>query len=201
MLDPHLLRNQTEWAAEQLAGRGVELNVAAFRALDERRKALQLETERLQNERTTRSKSIGQAKASGEDIAPLLAEVSHLGEQLKSSREALQQVQNDQDGLLQELPNLPHESVPIGKDEADNLEIRRWGEPASFDFEAKDHVELGEAEGFLDSETAAKLAGSRFTLLKGPVAKLHRALSQFMLDLHTQNHGYEEINVPFYVSG
>lgn len=199
MLDPRLLRNELETVAQQLARRGMQLDTAHISGLESRRKALQITTQELQNERNSRSKGIGQAKAAGEDIKPLLAEVSDLGERLKAAEEELQSVQQ----LLREislgLPNLPHPDVPEGRDEADNREERRWGEPARFDFEPKDHVDLGANKG-MDFEAGAKIAGSRFVTLQGPLARLQRALTQFMLDLHTSEHGYTETYVPFLVN-
>ncbi len=199
MLDPRLLRNELETVAQQLARRGMQLDTAHISELESRRKALQITTQELQNERNSRSKGIGRAKAAGEDIKPLLAEVSDLGERLKAAEEELQSVQQ----LLREislgLPNLPHPDVPEGRDEADNREERRWGEPARFDFEPKDHVDLGANKG-MDFEAGAKIAGSRFVTLQGPLARLQRALTQFMLDLHTSEHGYTETYVPFLVN-
>ena len=190
MLDPKLLRTDLENVAAQLARRGYELDVAAVQSLEERRKALQVETQELQNERNTKSKSIGKAKAAGEDIQPLLAEVASLADRLKAANEALGEVQEALREIALGMPNLPHESVPDGKDEDDNREERTWGEIPQFDFEAKDHVDIGEGLGSLDFDTAAKLTGSRFVVMSGPMARLHRALTQFMLDTHTTEHGY-----------
>ena len=161
---------------------------------------MQVESERLQNERNTRSKNIGKAKAAGEDIAPLLAEVSTLGEQLDSAKEQLKVVQEQMDALLMGMPNIPHESVPAGLSEDDNIEIRKWGEPTQLDFEPKDHVDLGELNGGLDFATAAKITGARFAVLRGGIARMHRALIQFMLDTHTAEHGYQETYVPYLVN-
>jgi len=200
MLDPKLLRTDLENVAAQLARRGYELDVAAVQSLEERRKALQVETQELQNERNTKSKSIGKAKAAGEDIQPLLAEVASLADRLKAANEALGEVQEALREIALGMPNLPHESVPDGKDEDDNREERTWGEIPQFDFEAKDHVDIGEGLGSLDFDTAAKLTGSRFVVMSGPMARLHRALTQFMLDTHTTEHGYTEAYVPYMVN-
>ena len=200
MLDPRLLRTELDAIATQLARRGYALDTTALRALEERRKAIQVQTQELQAERNTRSKGIGKAKAAGEDIAPLLAEVEGLGDQLKAAEEQLAALQDELNAVLLDIPNLPHESVPEGRGEEDNPEIRRWGEPPSFDFEPKDHVDLGEALGLLDFEMAAKLTGSRFSVIQGPLARLHRALIQFMLDTHTRAHGYREVYVPYLVN-
>ena len=200
MLDPKLLRSDPEKVAAALARRGFELDLAAFRTLEEKRKALQVRTQELQNLRNTRSRVIGQAKAAGEDIQPLLDEVASIGDELKAEEEALRLVQEELRQFMLHLPNLPHESVPDGADEADNREERRWGEIPEFDFEPKDHVDLGEALGGLDFEAAARLTGSRFTVMHGDIARLHRALAQFMLDLHTREHGYRETYVPYVVN-
>ena len=200
MLDPKLLRSDPEKVAAALARRGFELDLAAFRTLEEKRKALQVRTQELQNLRNTRSKAIGKAKAAGEDIQPLLDEVASIGDELKAEEEALRLVQEELRQFMLHLPNLPHESVPDGADEEDNREERRWGEIPEFDFEPKDHVDLGEALGGLDFEAAAKLTGARFTVMHGDIARLHRALAQFMLDLHTREHGYRETYVPYVVN-
>ncbi|MEW7979833.1 MAG: serine--tRNA ligase [Candidatus Sedimenticola endophacoides] len=200
MLDPRLLRNELETTAAQLARRGLRLDVENIAALEGRRKALQVAAQELQNERNSRSKGIGRAKAAGEDIQPLLDEVADLGERLKGAQEELSQVQADLGEIVMGIPNLPHASVPDGRDEADNREERRWGEPPRFDFEVKDHVDLGAAIGGMDFEAAAKLTGSRFVTLQGPLARLQRALAQFMLDTHTTEHGYTETYVPFMVN-
>ena len=200
MLEAKLLRSDITTVAAQLARRGFELDVAAFTAIEERRKAATLEVERLRNERNVRSKDIGKAKAQGQDVAPLLAEVENLGAQMKAAEEAFAAAQTAFDDLALRLPNLPHSSVPEGKDEHGNVEIRKWGTPRSFDFAPQDHVALGEKLGGLDFETAAKLSGARFAVLTGGVARLHRALAQFMLDTHTQQHGYVEAYVPYLVN-
>ncbi|PPV39064.1 serine--tRNA ligase [Ectopseudomonas oleovorans] len=199
MLDSKLVRTQLTEIAERLATRGFALDVARFEALESQRKSVQVRTEQLQAERNSRSKSIGQAKARGEDIAPLLAEVDQMGSELEAGKRELDAIQNELDNLLLNIPNLPHESVSVGADEDGNVEVARWGTPRSFDFEIKDHVALGEQHGWLDFETAAKLSGARFALLRGPIARLHRALAQFMINLHTGEHGYEEAYTPYLV--
>ena len=199
MLDSKLVRSQLHEVAERLATRGFQLDVARFEALEAQRKTVQTRTEQLQNERNTRSKAIGQAKARGEDITPLLAEVDQLGSDLEAGKRELESIQGDLDALLLNIPNLPHESVPVGEDEDGNVEVSRWGTPRSFDFEIKDHVALGEQHGWLDFETAAKLSGARFSIMRGPIARLHRALAQFMINLHTAEHGYEEAYTPYLV--
>ncbi|GFZ99945.1 serine--tRNA ligase [Dyella caseinilytica] len=201
MLDPSLLRSRlAETAARLKETRGFVLDVASVEALESQRKQLSTETQDLQNLRNTRSKAIGQAKAKGEDVASLMAEVAGIGDKLKANELALAEVQTQLSDIAWLIPNIPHESVPIGKDETDNKEISRWGTPRSFDFEVKDHVDLGERHGWLDGEAGAKLSGARFTVLRGQLAHLHRALGQFMLDLHTREHGYLECNVPVLVN-
>lgn len=199
MLDSKLVRTQTEEVAARLATRGYVLDVSLVESLEARRKAVQTRTETLQAERNARSKGIGQAKARGEDIAPLLAEVDRMGSELEEAKRELDLVQGELDALLLGLPNLPDASVPVGKDEDDNVEVRRWGTPRAFDFEIKDHVALGETHGWLDFETAARFSGARFAVMRGPIARLHRALAQFMLNLHTGEHGYEETYTPYLV--
>lgn len=200
MLDPNLLRNKPDEVAAAVGRRGFNLDITRLQQLETERKSLQIETEQLQNERNTRSKAIGQAKARGEDIQPLLDEVADLGEKLKQSEAKLEAIQARLRELAMGIPNIPHESVPDGADEAHNAEIRRWGDPGQFDFEPKDHVSLGEASGLMDFETASKIAASRFVVMQGPIARLHRALIQFMLDIHTMEHGYTEVNVPYLVN-
>jgi len=200
MLDPKLFRNNLAAVAEQLARRGFTLDTDAIEALEVRRKAIQVKTESLQAERNSRSKTIGKAKAAGEDIQPLLDEVAGLGEQLDSARRELDEVQQALDAVLMSIPNIPHETVPAGNSEADNLEVRRWGEPPVFDFEARDHVDIGESLRGMEFDSAVKLSGSRFAVLRGPLARLHRALTQFMLDTHTGEHGYQECYVPYLVN-
>ncbi|NNN28327.1 serine--tRNA ligase [Pseudomonas nitroreducens] len=199
MLDSKLVRTQPQEVAERLATRGFTLDVARIEALESQRKAVQTRTETLQAERNSRSKAIGQAMKNGEDVAPLKAEVNRMAEELESGKRELDAIQAELDSLLLNIPNLPHESVPVGADEEENVEIRRWGTPRTFDFEIKDHVALGEQHGWLDFETAARLSGARFALMRGPIARLHRALAQFMLDLHTREHGYEEAYTPYLV--
>jgi seryl-tRNA synthetase len=201
MLDSALLRSRlAETAARLKETRGYTLDVSAIEALENTRKQLSTETQDLQNLRNTRSKAIGQAKGKGEDVAPLMAEVAGIGDKLKANEQALAEVQAKLADISLVIPNIPHESVPIGKDESDNLEVSRWGTPATFDFAVKDHVELGEKHGWLDGDAGAKLSGARFTVLRGQLARLHRALGQFMLDLHTGEHGYLECNVPVIVN-
>jgi len=201
MLDPALLRSRlADTAARLKQTRGYDLDVTAVEALEAERKRLSTETQELQNLRNTRSKAIGQAKGRGEDVAPLMAEVAGIGDRLKANEQALGEVQCKLAGIALGIPNIPHESVPVGKDENDNVEISRWGAPRSFDFPVKDHVELGERHGWLDGDAGAKLSGARFTVLRGQLAHLHRALGQFMLDLHTGEHGYLECNVPVIVN-
>jgi seryl-tRNA synthetase len=201
MLDPALFRARLAETAEVLARtRGFQLDAAAIEALESERKQIQVRTQELQNLRNTRSKAIGQAKAKGEDITALMAEVAGFGEELKASEARLETLRGELEALLAQVPNIPHASVPAGADEKDNAEQHRWGEPRDFDFEVKDHVDLGAPNGGLDGEAAAKLSGSRFTVLRGPIARLHRALAQFMMDLHVQEHAYLETNVPLIVN-
>ena len=201
MLDPALLRTRlAETAARLKDTRGYALDVSAIEALESERKHLSTETQELQNLRNTRSKAIGQAKAKGEDVAPLMAEVAGIGDKLKANEHALAEVQAKLATMTLGVPNIPHESVPVGKDENDNFEVTRWGAPRNFDFDVKDHVVLGERHGWLDGEAGAKLSGARFTVLRGQLAHLHRALAQFMIDLHTSEHGYLECNVPVIVN-
>lgn len=200
MLDPKYLRNELEETARRLATRGYTLDVARFTELEERRKTLQAQTQELQAERNSRSKSIGQAKARGEDIQPLLQHVGELGEQLDAAKAELSQLLADINEINMGVPNLPASDVPLGDDEQDNVEISRWGEPRQFEFEVKDHADLGEALQGLDFAAAAKLSGSRFVVMKGQLARMHRALAQFMLDLHTEQHGYSEAYVPYLVN-
>lgn len=199
MLDSKLVRAQLHEVAERLASRGFQLDVVRFEALEAQRKSVQTRTEQLQAERNARSKSIGQAKQRGEDIAPLLAEVDRMGSDLEEGKRELESIQVELDNLMLNIPNLPHESVPVGADEEGNVEVSRWGTPRSFDFPIQDHVALGEQHGWLDFETAAKLSGARFALLRGPIARMHRALAQFMINLHTGEHGYEEAYTPYLV--
>ena len=200
MLDPSLLKNDIDNTAEALVSRGYNLDVDAFKALEGRRKEQQTLTESLQAKRNARSKEIGRAKAEGEDIQPLLEEVAGLSDKIKQAEAALNQILVELEDLQSAIPNLPHESVPMGKSEDDNLEIRRWSEPKPYPFKPKDHVDLGQKLGLIDFDLGAKLTGSRFVVMKGAVAQLHRALIQFMLDLHTDDHGYTEVNVPYLVN-
>jgi seryl-tRNA synthetase len=200
MLDPRLLRTDLDGVAAQLARRGVILDRARLEALESERKERQIEVQELQNRRNTSAKAIGRAKAGGQDVAPLLAEVADLGGRLKAAEERLDAIQGELSDVALGLPNLPHESVPDGADETHNREERRWGEPTRFEFTAKDHVDLGTALGWMDFDAAAKLTGSRFVVLSGPLARLHRALIQLMLDIHTTEHGYTEAYVPYLVN-
>ena len=201
MIDPNLLRNNLAEVAEKLKiKRGFTLDVANITQLEEQRKALQVKTETLQAERNARSKAIGAAKARGEDIVPLLAEVDHMAAELEQGKVELEKVQNALNDIALNIPNIPADEVPLGKDDSENLEVSRWGEPRKFDFEVKDHVALGENLQGLDFASAVKLTGSRFVVMKGQIAKLHRAIAQFMLDLHTEQHGYTEAYVPYLVN-
>ncbi len=200
MLDPKWLRTEPEKLAALLKRKHFELDITQVNALDARRRELQQETEKLQNERNVRSKAIGQAKAAGQDVAPLLAAVADLGDSLEQNKKALAEVQDAFNDLLMRIPNVPQESVPEGSDEHGNVELRRWGTPREFAFEPKDHVALGEALGSLDFPAATKLTGARFVVMHGSTARLHRALIQFMLDLHTGEHGYQEVYTPFIVN-
>ena len=201
MLDPNLLRhNPAELAARLRQTRGYALDASALESLEAERKQIQIRTQELQNLRNKRSKAIGQAKAKGEDVSALMAEVAGFGDELKASEARLETIRAEIEAIALTIPNVPHESVPMGDDEAHNAEQHRWGAPRTFDFQVKDHVELGARNGWLDGDTAAKLSGSRFTVLRGPVARLHRALAQFMLDLHAGEHGYQETNVPLLVN-
>jgi len=201
MLDPALLRSNPAELAERLRGsRGFVLDAASLEQMESERKALQVRTQELQNLRNTRSKAIGQAKAKGEDVSALMAEVAGFGDELKASEASLDAIRERIEAIALGIPNLPDASVPPGDDETGNVEQHRWGTPRTFDFPVRDHVELGARHGWLDGDTAAKLSGARFTVLRGSLARLHRALAQFMLDLHTGTHGYEETNVPLLVN-
>ncbi|QEZ91688.1 MULTISPECIES: serine--tRNA ligase [Proteus] len=200
MLDPNLLRNELDAVAEKLARRGFTLNVEKIRQQEERRKVLQVETESLQAERNSRSKSIGAAKARGEDIEPLRQEVNLLGEKLEAAKAELEVLQAEIRDYVLTIPNMPDDAVPNGKDDSENVEVSRWGTPKTYDFELKDHVTLGELTDGLDFASAVKITGSRFVVMKGQVARLHRAITQFMLDLHTEKHGYQEMYVPYLVN-
>jgi seryl-tRNA synthetase len=199
MIDPKLLRQSTADVAANLSRRGFDFDVDAYLALEERRKSLQVDTENLRNERNSSSKNIGKAKAQGEDIAPLLAAVKDLGDKLEQNEAALQALLSELQSIELGLPNLLDDDVPDGRDEDDNAEVRRWGEPVQFEFEAKDHIEIGESLGLLEFESASKISGSRFVIMRGGLARMQRALIQFMLDTHTSEHGYEEAYVPYLV--
>ena len=201
MLDPLILRTDIEATAAALKVRGYTLDVTAYEALEARRKKLQMDVEALQSKRNASAKSIGRAKAQGEDIQPLLDAVAQLGSELSTREAEFRDVRDQQTAWLLDMPNLAKADVPAGDDESDNLELRRWGDITGFDFEPRDHVELGELHQMMDAEAAAKLAGARFTLLSSSMARMHRALAQFMLDVHTQEHGYTEVYVPYLVKG
>lgn len=201
MLDPTLLRQDPDAIASRLRRtRGFDLDAAAIERLETDRKRVQVRTQELQAQRNARSKSIGQAKAKGEDVGALLAEVAGLGDELKASEAELEAIRAELEAIVLGIPNLPDDSVPAGTDETGNVEHRRWGTTRVFDFAVKDHVELGARNGWLDGDAGAKLSGARFTVLRGQLARLHRALAQFMLDLHAGEHGYEETNVPLIVN-
>lgn len=201
MLDPHRLRQSLDEVERQLARRGIQIAKASYLALEEKRKALKIQAQSLQNERNARSKAIGQAKARGEDIQPLLAEVGRLGERLKRCEQEVAEAQKQLGQFLLNLPNILEPDVPDGSGEEQNIEVSRFGDLPEFDFPPRDHVDLGISLGGLDFDAAAKLTGARFVVLKGPLARLHRALIQLMLDVHTQEHGYREVYVPYLVNG
>ncbi|MBN9694615.1 MAG: serine--tRNA ligase [Zoogloea sp.] len=200
MLDVQLLRTRLDFVAERLATRGMSLDVAAFQALEDERKTRQTRTQDLQARRNALSKQVGQLKSKGEDASAVLAEVAGIGDELKANEAALAELLERFNAFVAGLPNLPHESVPVGKSEEDNVEVSRWGVVPSFDFEVRDHVDIGSRLGGLDFETAVKISGARFTLMKGGLARLHRALAQFMLDTHTAEHGYTELYTPYMVN-
>lgn len=201
MLDPALLRHQPADLAERLrTSRGFELDVSALESLEADRKRIQVRTQELQSLRNSRSKAIGQAKAKGEDVSAIMAEVAAFADELKASEVTLDELREKIDTISMGIPNIPADDVPAGADESENVEQSRWGTPRQFDFKVLDHVELGARNKWLDGETAAKLSGSRFTVLRGPIARLHRALAQFMLDLHSGEHEYQETNVPVIVN-
>ncbi|MFA7387871.1 MAG: serine--tRNA ligase [Thiohalobacteraceae bacterium] len=200
MLDPKRLRTELDQVAAQLARRGFSLDVARLQSLEEERKVIQVRTQELQAERNSRSKAIGQAKAKGEDVAPLMEQVAGIGAELETAKLRLDELQGDLDAMMMAIPNMPHGSVPPGVGEEDNLEVRRWGEPRQFDFDPKDHVDIGAGLGQLDFETATKITGTRFAVMSGALARMHRALIQFMLDTHTTRHGYTETYVPYMVN-
>ncbi len=201
MIDPRLLRNATDDVAANLARRGIDFDAAQYLDLEERRKVLQVEAESLRSERNASAKSIGRAKAKGEDIEPLLAAVQDLGDKLETAEAELEGIQQQLSDIELGLPNLLADDVPDGSDESDNREVRTWGSPATFDFDVRDHIELGNGLGQLDFDAAAKISGARFAIMRGPLARLQRALIQFMLDTHTSDHGYEEAYVPYLVHG
>lgn len=199
MLDPALLRKDLKTVIDALKGRGYDLDADRWQSLDDQRKQLQQSTEELQNQRNTSAKSIGQAKAKGEDIKPLLAQVANLGDELKQAEQQLTEVLEQLRDLQLDMPNIPADDVPEGADESDNVEVYRWGEPREFDFEPQDHVAIAEANGWLDTEAAATLSGARFAVLKGPLATLQRKLAQLMLETHIDEHGYTEMYTPYLV--
>ena len=200
MLDPKLVRNDLDEVERRLSIRGFVVPRAEIEQLEAERKKRQIETEELQAERNTQSKKIGQAKAKGEDVSDIMASVSHLGTKLDTAKKRLDEIQESLNDILFSLPNLPDEVVPKGKSDEDNIELRSWGDPTEFAFEPRDHVDLAQSSVLLDFDNAAKITGSRFVVMRGPVARLHRALTQFMLDVHINEHGYEEINVPYIVN-
>ena len=200
MLDPHLLRTNLDFVINGLSKRGYKLDTEVITELESRRKQVQITTQELQQERNARSKEIGKVKAQGGDVESLLKQVGDLGDRLKASEAELEQIQEELNFILMSTPNIPHASVPEGTSEADNREIRRWGDLPKFDFEPRDHVDLGEALGLIDFEAATRITASRFVVMSGAIARLHRALIQFMLDIHTQEHGYTEVNVPYMVN-
>ncbi len=200
MLDPKLLRSDLDAVLKRLRIKHFDLDAKKFGQLEERRKSLQVETQSLQNERNQRSRAIGEAKARGEDIEPLRAEVAKLGDKLKSAESELAALQEELESILMGIPNLPHESVPAGDSEADNLEVLKWREPPRFDFEPRDHIDLGQALGGMDFERAARLSGARFVTMTGPLVMLHRALIQFMINRHVEEHGYTEAYAPYLVN-
>lgn len=200
MIDPQLLRNDIDAVAKALKVKGHSLDVAAYQALEAKRKALQVESEELQAKRNARSKEIGKTKAQGGDVEVLMAEVSSFAERMKTAQAELEVVKEELLAITDIMPNMPHESVPEGKSEEDNVEILKWGTPGSFDFDVKDHVDLGEALDAMDFALATKIAGPRFVVMKGALARMNRALIQFMLDIHTEQHGYKEVYVPYLVN-
>ncbi|HJV28730.1 MAG TPA: serine--tRNA ligase [Aromatoleum sp.] len=200
MLDIQLLRNQIDVVSAALAARGMSFDPASFQGLENERKGLQTRTQELQARRNALSKQIGMLKGKGEDASAVMAEVAGIGDELKANEQALADLLQRIDALVAGLPNPPHESVPVGRDETANVEVSRWGQPRTFDFEVSDHVDIGARLGGLDFETAVKISGSRFAVMRGEIARLHRALAQFMLDVHTREHGYTEVYVPYLVN-
>jgi len=197
MLDPQLLRNDIESVATALKIKGHDLDVAAFQGLEAERKALQVESEDLQAKRNARSKEIGKTKAQGGDVDALMQEVASFADQQKAAQQKLEKIKEAMSEITSVLPNVPHASVPAGKSEEDNIEITKWGEPTQYDFDVKDHVDIGEELGGLDFDVATKITGSRFVVMKGALARMNRALIQYMLDTHTEQHGYQETYVPY----
>src|SRR4051794_1509641 len=200
MLDVQFIRSDLDAVAQRLATRSVTIDVAAFRMLEEQRKKAQVRTQELQSKRNASSKLIGELKRKGSDTSALMSDMSAVGDELKAIERDLEAIQEKLAGMLLTIPNLPHASVPVGKSLDDNVELRRVGEPRKFQFPVKDHVDIGTALGLLDFDAAAKISGARFTLMKGPLARLHRALTQFMLNVHTEEHGYTEVYVPYLVN-
>ncbi len=200
MLDPHIIRNDIDSVAISLTKRGMTLDVALIKDLESQRKALQVQTEELQAQRNAKSKEIGKIKGQGGDAQSVMDEVASIKQQLEKGAEELDNVQSLLNAVLNTIPNIPHASVPEGNSEDDNEEVRKWGEPAVFSFEAKDHVDLGEQLGLIDFELGSKITSSRFVVMKGDIARLHRALIQLMIDTHTSEHGYVEVNVPYLVN-
>jgi len=200
MLDPKLVRSSIDTVAAQLKKRGLVIDIAKFNMLEEQRKSLQIKMQELQNERNVKSKEVGYAKVSGKNVDEVLKSLKELSDGLKLVEDQFAATQLEMDDFLSRLPNIPHESVPEGKGEEDNQLIRTWGKPKEFSFTPKDHVELGAQQGWIDFETAAKVSGARFVVLRGPLARLQRALIQFMLDLHINEHGYQEISIPYLVN-
>lgn len=200
MLDPHLLRNELDNVAKALKKRNMELDTSSIQVLEEKRKSIQMKTEELQSLRNSKSKEIGALKSKGEDAQVVMDEVAAIKKQLDESSMELVNIQSNLNKIIAAIPNKPHASVPAGNSEDDNVVVRTWGEPKQFDFEAKDHVDLGEALGMIDFEAGAKIASSRFVVMHANIAKLHRALIQLMLDTHCEEHGYQEINVPYLVN-
>ena len=200
MLDPSIFKTDIEALAARLADRGYTLDISHYNNLEAQRKSLQEETESLQATRNRTSKEIGAAKSRGEDVRPLLDSVADLGDRLKDCQSRLGSIQSELFSLFSGIPNLAHESVPVGSDETQNEEVAHWGNPRVFDFEIQDHVDLGEKLGMMDYDTASRLSGSRFVVLKGALARMHRALAQFMINLHVDRHGYTEANVPMLVN-
>jgi len=200
MLDPKILRQDIQEVAKRLASRGYELDIDLINSLEAKRKTLQVQTQELQNQRNVHSKNVGMAKSKGEDTSKLLAEVNVLTDQLSNLEAELKGIQDELEAIYSTIPNIPNETVPVGKSEEENQEVRRWGDPKKFNFEPKDHVDLGATNNLMDFSAAAKISGARFVVLNGKLARLHRALIQFMLDVHTKEHNYQEVYVPYMVN-